>query len=109
MACVLDHDASGHTDFTTKTNSTATVKVSATGQARFTGARLNSSAVAIQSGDTVIVTFVAGLNILKFTVAVANISDTVVISEICGADSQILEQFPNDPDDPVTGFSVFAF
>lgn len=110
MACVLDSDASGKFDFTTTKDSTATIKVTASGAARFTGARLNGSDVPIQNGDTVKMTFKAGTNIAKLVVAVANPNDTIKILEVCGdSETQVLEEYKNDPKDPATGFSVFGF
>jgi hypothetical protein len=111
MACVLEDDASGKYDFVTKSGSTATIKVTATGgQARFIGARLNTADVPILGGDTVQMTFVAGINIAKFVIAVSDPNDTIQLLELCeGGATQVLEQYKNDPTDPVTGFSVFGF
>ncbi len=110
MSCVLDRDASGKYDFTTKKGSTAMVKASAgNGNAVISAARLNSADIPIQSDGTVSLTFLAGINIVKLVVNVSDPTDTVKILEVCGTDTNTLEEFLNAPDDPVTGFSVFGF
>ena len=110
MACSLERDASGRYDFTAQNHATPIVKVTATGNARLTAARFNHTDLPIQNGDTVSFTVNAGVNILKLVVAVANPNDTIKILEDCGdGQTQVLDQYQNDPADPVTGYSIFGF
>jgi hypothetical protein len=107
--CVLNPDSSDTFDFTAKAGSQATVKVAATGNARFVAASQNDTKLSIQHQDTVAFTVLGGVNLLEFVIAVANPKDTIQILEDCGGgQTQKLEKFPNDPSDPVTGFSVFG-
>ncbi|MBZ5508419.1 MAG: hypothetical protein LAO78_23415 [Acidobacteriia bacterium] len=109
MACSLDHDASGKYDFTAHAGSDTTVKVTANGSARFVTARFNNTVLNVQNGDTIHFTIAAGINILKLVVAVADPNDMVRIIEDCGGGTQVLDQFKNDPSDPVTGYSIIGF
>src|SRR5690349_17745410 len=107
MACALTRDTSGRCTFTAKTGSTVTVKVTANGNVRIVAARLNSSDLPVQNGDTVSFTVATEVNLVEFVLAVADPDDTITIAEDCGnGQTQILKRFKNDPDDPVTGFSV---
>ena len=109
MACSLDHDASGKYDFTAHAGSDTTVKITADGKARFVSARFNNTVLDIQNGDTIQFTIASGINILKLVVAVANPNDMVRIVEDCGGTTQVLDEFKNDPSDPVTGYSIIGF
>ncbi len=110
MACSLEKDASGKYDFTSQNGAKATVKVAANGVARIVAARFNHDDLPVQNGDTVNFTVGAGINILKLVVAVADPNDTIRILEDCGGgQTQILDEYPNNPSDPVTGYSIFGF
>jgi len=109
MACVLNPDSSFAFDFKAKTGTQATVKVTATGNVRFLSATQNSANLTVQNQDTVTFTVLAGVNLLEFVIACANPNDTIRILEDCGGgQTQELESFPNDPSDPITGFSIFG-
>lgn len=108
MACVLKPDSSFAFDFTASTGAQATVKVTASGNARFLAATQNSKNLTVNQ-DTLTFTVQPGVNLLELVTAVANPNDTVTILEDCGGgQTQELENFPNDPSDPITGFSVFG-
>ena len=110
MACSLEKDASGKYDFTSKNGLTATVKVTATGNARFVSARFNHTDLLVRGGDTISFTVVSGVNVLRLVIAVANPADTIKLLEDCGGgNTQVLDHFVNDPSDPVTGYSIFGF
>ena len=109
MACSLTRDATGRFDFLANTGAAVTVKVRATGNARFVSANQSGNKLPVTHGDTVQFTVAAGSNLLIFVVAVADPQDTVEIIEDCGAgQTQLLERFKNDPGDPATGFTVFG-
>ena len=110
MACSLEKDASGKYDFTAQNHATPTIKVTANGNARFVAARFNHTDLPIQNGDTTSFTVDLGVNILKLVIAVANPNDIIKILEDCGGgQTQVLDEYPNDPSDPVTGYSIFGF
>jgi|SRR5579859_1252955 len=107
MACSLTIDPTGRCDFVAKTDQTVIVKVRAVGNARFVSASQNGNKIPVTNGDTVQFKVAAGSNLMLFVVAVANPNDTVEIIEDCGGgQTQVLEQFQNDPSDPTTGFTV---
>jgi hypothetical protein len=109
MACSLARDATGRFDFLAGAGQNITVKVAATGNARFVSASQNGNKFPIVDENTVQFTVLAGENAFLFVVAVADPDDTVKVLEDCGTgESNLLEQFKNDPNDPVTGFSVFG-
>jgi hypothetical protein len=111
MACTLDRDASGKYDFVSDSGSTPTIRVAGINSAAgIVLAKLNNQVLPLQGPDTVTFTVRAGINIFKLVVHVADPSDTVQVLEECGGGkTQLLEQFPNDPKDPATGFSIFGF
>ena len=110
MACLLEKDASGKFDFTSQNHATPTVKVAANGNVRLTAARFNHADLPIQNGDTISFTVDEGVNILRMVVVVADPNDTIRILEDCGGgQTQVLDQYQNDPADPVTGYSIFGF
>lgn len=107
--CVLTRDNTFAFDFTAKTGAQVTVNIAATGNARFLAATQNSANLTVQSQNSVTFSVLAGVNLLEFVTAVANPNDTIQILEDCGGgQTQELENFPNDPGDPITGFSVFG-
>jgi hypothetical protein len=107
--CVLSPDSSNAFDYTAKAGAQVTVRVTATGNARFVAASQNDKKASIQNQNSVTFTVLDGVNLLEFVIAVANPNDTVQILEDCGVgQTQTVESFPNDPSDPVTGFSVFG-
>jgi len=110
MACLLEKDITGAYNFTAKSHSTPTVKATAiNGNARLASARLNDSDLTVQNKDSVTFPVESGKNILRLVVNVADPNDTIRILEVCdGGQTQVLREYPNDPNDPVTGFRIFG-
>jgi hypothetical protein len=107
MACALARDPSLKCDFLSKTGTKVTVKVAATGNARFVDAKFNQTDLPVQNGDTVTFTVGAGKNKLDFVIAVADPNDTIRILEDCGGgQTQEMDNYQNDPADPVTGYTI---
>lgn len=109
MACVLSRDNTFAFDFKAAVGAKTTVKITAAGNARFLAATQNAKDLTVDNQNSVTFTVASGVNLLEFVTAVANPNDTVLILEDCGGgQTQELENFTNDPSDPVTGFSVFG-
>lgn len=107
MACLLTRDATGRFDFLAKTGQSVTVKIKATGNARFVSANQNGNKIPVVGGNSVQFQVASGSNLLLFVIAVANPKDRVEIFEDCGGGAtQVLQSFQNDPADPATGFTV---
>jgi hypothetical protein len=110
MACSLEKDSSGAFNFTAKNHATPTVRVTAlNGNARLASARLNESDLTVQNEDSVTFPIGLGKNNLRLVINVADPNDTIRILEVCDSgQNQVLREFPNDPNDPVTGFRILG-
>ena len=110
MPCSLEKNTGGIFDFKSQNHSTSTIKCTANGNARFVSARINHTDLQIQNGDTINFMIDSGVNILKLVIAVANPNDTIKILEVCGSSqTQVLDEYLNDPSDPVSGYSIYGF
>jgi hypothetical protein len=87
-----------------------TLKVAGTtGSAGIANAVLNQQALGVSDWDTLHFTVRAGVNILRFSTGVSDPEDTVkVVEESADGDSETLDEFQNDPNDPVTGYTIFG-
>lgn len=112
MACSLQPDPSNKCDFIASTGSNVTVKVASITPNVIAGlatAKNNKKLLPITNDDTTNFTVAAGLNTLEFVIAVSDPHCTVQVLEDCGGgNTQILDQFENNPADPVVGYSICA-
>jgi|SRR5690242_3795634 hypothetical protein len=112
MACALQPDPSDRCDFIASTGSNVTVKVASTTPGVIAGlatAKLNKKPLPVTNGDTTNFTVAAGVNTLGLVITVSDPQCTVQVLEDCGGgNTQILDQFKNDPADPVVGYSICA-
>jgi hypothetical protein len=112
MACLLQKDPANKFDFIAPAGPSITVKIISTTpnvSARFTKAELNKKSLLIQNGDTVTFAVQPGVNTLDFVIHASSPNCIIQILEDCGAGkTQVLDQFPYDPSDPVVGYSIFG-
>ncbi len=112
MACSLQDDASNKHDFTSPGGSNVTVKVTSTTpnvSVRFAKASHNDAALTVKNGDTIAFTVDPGENTLDLVVNASDANCNIRILEDCGGgNTQVLDEFQNDPGDPIVGFSIFG-
>ena len=110
MSCSLRPDPSGAHDFMATTGAGVTLRVaSTTGSAGIGSAVLNQQPLGISNSDTLHFTVRAGVNILRFSTSVSDPEDTVkVVEESADGDSETLDEFESNPNDPVTGYTIFG-
>lgn len=112
MACSLQPDPSNKCDFIASTGANITVKVASITPnvtAGLATAKHNKKLLPITNGDTTNFTVVAGVNTLELVIAVSDPQCTVQVLEDCGGgNTQVLDQFDNDPAAPDVGYSICA-
>ena len=112
MVCSLQRDPTNKYDFTSPVGPNVTVKVTSTTpnvSAGFAKAELNKKPLQVRNGDTITFPIEAGVNTLDLVVAVSDPNCTVRLLEDCGdGNTQVLDEYPNDPSDPVVGYSIFG-
>ena len=110
MPCSLRPDPSGAYDFMASAGAAVTLKVlGTTGLAGIASAVLNQRPLGVSTADTLHFTVREGINILRFSAGVSDPEDTVkVFEESADGDSETLDEFQNDPNDPVTGYTIFG-
>lgn len=112
MACSLQPDPSNKCDFIASTGANITVKVASITPNVIAGlatAKHNKKLLPITNGDTTNFTVAAGVNTLDLVIAVSDPSCTIQVLEDCGGgNTQVLDQFDNDPADPVASYSICA-
>lgn len=110
MPCSLRPDPSGAYDFMASAGAGVTLKVAGTtGLAGFANAMLNQKPLRIGDSDTLQFTIHAGINALRFSAGVSDPQDTVRVFEVSAdGDSETLDQFQSNPNDPVTGYTIFG-
>ena len=112
MACSLQQDPTNKCDFIAATGANVTIKVISTTpnvSARFVAAQLNKKPLQIHNGDTITFTLAAGVNTLDLVIAGSDPNCTIQLLEDCGGgNTQVLDEFPYDPSDPVVRYSICA-
>jgi len=110
MPCSLRPDPSGAHDFMATAGAKVTLKFAGTtGSAGIDSAVLNQQPLGVSNSDTLHFTVRAGVNILRFSTGVSDPEDTLkVVEESADGDSETLDEFQNDPNDPVIGYTIFG-
>jgi hypothetical protein len=110
MPCSLRPDPSGAHDFMATAGAGVTLKVAGTtGSAGIGSVRLNQQPLVVANSDTLHFIVRAGVNILRFWTGVSDPEDIVrVFEESADGDSETLDEFQNDPNDPVIGYTIFG-
>jgi hypothetical protein len=110
MPCSLRPDPSGAHDFMASAGAAVTLKIAGTtGSAGIASAVLNQQPIVVTNSDALHFTVREGVNILRFSVGVSDPEDTVkVFEESADDDSETLDEFQNDPNDPVNGYTIFG-
>lgn len=110
MPCSLRPDPSGAHDFMASAGAAVTLKIAGTtGSAGIASAVLNQQPIVVTNSDTLHFTVREGVNILRFSTGVSDPEDTVkVFEESADGDSETLDEFQNDPNDPVNGYTIFG-
>jgi hypothetical protein len=110
MPCNLRPDPSGAYDFMASAGAGVTLKVAGTtGLAGIASAMLNQKPLSVSDSDTLHFIVRAGINILRFSAGVSDPEDTVkVFEESADGDSETLDEFESNPNDPVTGYTIFG-
>ena len=110
MPCSLRPDPSGAYDFMASAGAAVTLKVAGTsGLVEIASAVLNQQPLGVANSDTLHFTVREGVNILRFSTGVSDPEDTVkVFEESADGDSEMLDEFQGERNDPVTGYTILG-